>query len=249
MMDEWELEPPEQKRASPPGSPPSAPVPAGPPQASPVVPGSGQSDSLAGAGAPTAAPALRGSAPRDGPVLQDGAPQVRRSRRSRVAHPAVLVGSAIVILLAGMMIGFFIARGQTSGDDALLADARDELSQLQKALSQAEDRNWAYYRANEALRTQLEEAMTGGSTPTTVPGPVRPIGVYGDGVYLVGEDIAPGTYDGTVDGSFGYWARLKSTDGLTSAIIANAIVRGPFVLEVYVADRAVELRGVTITAR
>jgi hypothetical protein len=161
----------------------------------------------------------------------------------------VLMGLAIVILLVGMMIGFFIARGQTSGDDVLLADARDELGQLQKALSQAEDRNWTYYRVNQALRTQLEEAMTGGSAPTTALAPVRPAGAYGDGVYLVGEDIAPGTYDGVVDGSFGYWARLKSTDGMTSAIIANAIVRGPFVLEIYVADRAVELRGVTITAR
>jgi hypothetical protein len=238
VMDDWELEPPEQKRASPPGSPPSAPVPAGSPQVSPVVPGTAHSDSLAGAGAPPATPAL-----------QDGAPQVRRSSRLRGTHPAVLLGLALVILLVGMMSGFFIARGQTSGDDALLADARDELSQLQKALSQAEDRNWAFYRTNQALRTQLEEAMTGGSTSTTVPGPVRPAGAYGDGVYLVGEDIAPGTYDGVVDGSFGYWARLKSTDGLTSAIIANAIVRGPFVLEIYVGDRAVELRGVTITAR
>jgi len=248
-MDDWELEPPEQKRASPLGSPPSASIPAGSPQASPVVPGSAQSGSFAGVGAPTAVPALRDGASGDRPVLQDAAPQVRRSRWLRGAHPAVLMGIAIVILLAGMMIGFFIARGQTSGDDALLAEARNELSQLQKALSQAEERNWAYYRANQALRTQLEEAMAGGSTSTTVPGAVRPAGAYGDGVYLVGEDIAPGIYDGTVDGSLGYWARLKATDGLTSAIIANAIVRGPFVLEIYVADRAVELRAVTITAR
>jgi hypothetical protein len=249
VMDDWELEPPDHKRASPPGSPPSAPVPAGSPQASPVVPRPAQSDSFAGTGALPEVPALQEGAPEDRPALQDGASPVRRSSRLRRAHPAVLTGIAVVILLAGMMIGFFIARGQTSGDSALLADARGELSQLQKALSQAEDRNWAYYRANEALRTQLEKAMTGGSTSTTVPGPVRPAGAYGDGVYLVGEDIAPGTYDGTVDGSFGYWARLKSTDGLTSAIIANAIVRGPFVLEIYVADRAVELRGVTITSR
>jgi hypothetical protein len=73
--------------------------------------------------------------------------------------------------------------------------------------------------------------------------------VFRDGVYLVGEDIAAGTYDGAVEGETGYWARLEATDGSTSAIIANAIVRGPFVLTIYVGDRAVELRGVTLTAR
>jgi hypothetical protein len=148
------------------------------------------------------------------------------------------------------MVGFFIARGQTSGDAALLAETRDQLGQLERALEQSEDRNWNYYRANQALRTELEELKANGeSGTTTTAGPGQPSGVYGDGVYVVGEDIAPGTYDGVVDQGTGYWARLKATDGSTSAIIANAIVRGPFVLTIYVGDKAVELRGVTITAR
>ncbi len=217
-MDDWELEPPEQKPGPPAGS--------GPP---------------AGPGLPAPAPTAL--------AVQEGTTETLRSGRLRGVHVAVPVAAALVILLAGMMIGFFIARGQTSGDAALLTEARDELSQSQQALSVAEERNWAYYRANEALKKQLEEAMTGGSASTTLPGPVQPAGAYGDGVYLVGEDIAPGTYDGVVDGDFGYWARLKSTDGSTSGIIANGIVRGPFVLEIYIGDRAVELRGVTITAR
>ncbi len=148
------------------------------------------------------------------------------------------------------MIGFFVARGQTAGDEALLAETRDQLSQLQKALAQSEDRNWAYYRANQALRAELEEATANGQAGTTTgPGARQPSGVFGDGVYLVGEDIAPGDYDGVVDSGTGYWARLKATDGSTSAIIANGIVRGPFVLTINIGDKAVELRGVTITAR
>ena len=174
-------------------------------------------------------------------------PGDNRPRRSR--SPALWVAAVLAILLVGVMIGYFVARGQTSGDTALLAETRDEFGQLQRALARSEDRNWAYYRANEVLRAELEEAASGlpDTTASSVAGQAG--GVFRDGVYLVGEDIAAGTYDGLVQGETGYWARLKATDGSTSAIIANGIARGPFVLTIYVGDQAVELRGVTLTAR
>jgi hypothetical protein len=238
-MDEWELDTPEQKRGSTSesGSPGSSP-------------GDSPGDSPAAPVQPvtSARPVTSG----EPPVRSQSDLSTREGNRLRGARSlAPRVAVALVILLAGVMIGFFIARSQTSGDEALLAETRDELGQLQKALSLVEDRNWAYYRANQALREELEAALANGqsSTSTTAPGPVRPGGVYRDGVYLVGEDIAPGTYDGVVDGELGYWARLKETDGSTSAIIANGITRGPFVLTIYIGDTAVELRGVTITAR
>jgi hypothetical protein len=172
-----------------------------------------------------------------------GHPKKRRSL-------GLQVGGALVILLIGLLIGFFVVRGQTSGDEALLAETRDQLGQLQRALEQSEDRNWTYYRANQALRAELEEANgTGQPDATNGSGSGQPSGVFGDGVYVVGEDIAPGTYEGVVANGTGYWARLRATDGSTGAIIANAIVQGPFELTIYVGDRAVELRGVTITAR
>ena len=68
-------------------------------------------------------------------------------------------------------------------------------------------------------------------------------------MYLVGEDIEPGVYDGVVVKEQGHWARLKGTDGMVSQIIANGIVRGPFVLTIVQSDVAVELRGVILTAR
>ncbi|MBO0915922.1 hypothetical protein J1C73_16880 [Streptomyces laculatispora] len=51
----------------------------------------------------------------------------------------------------------------------------------------------------------------------------------GDGEYLVGEDIAAGTYKTAGgDGSFGcYWARLKDASGEFDAIIANNNLDGP----------------------
>ncbi|MCZ2525383.1 hypothetical protein [Streptomyces sp. HB2AG] len=50
----------------------------------------------------------------------------------------------------------------------------------------------------------------------------------GDGEYLVGKDIAPGTYRTAGADSFGcYWARLKDASGELGAIIANNNLEGP----------------------
>jgi hypothetical protein len=244
-MDEWELDTPEQRKAGPsPAAPPAGSSASTPPGTAPATPeglepGSGE---LPGSTRPVTS-TERSAHPAGGyPLWGGNRPRGRRP-------PPLWVAAALVILLVGVMIGFFVARAQTSGDAALLATTRDELGQLQRALALSEERNWAYYRANEALTAQLEEAVGGrpDTTASSVTG--QSSGVFRDGVYLVGEDIAAGTYDGAVEGETGYWARLEATDGSTSAIIANAIVRGPFVLTIYVGDRAVELRGVTLTAR
>ncbi|MFF4650889.1 hypothetical protein [Streptomyces sp. NPDC001380] len=65
--------------------------------------------------------------------------------------------------------------------------------------------------------------------PTRKPG--LPSTIDGDGQYLAGEDIQPGTYKtaGPGDGSSGfgcYWARLKNTSGELGAIIANDNITG-----------------------
>ncbi|GGO19474.1 hypothetical protein GCM10010116_39130 [Microbispora rosea subsp. aerata] len=53
--------------------------------------------------------------------------------------------------------------------------------------------------------------------------------IAGDGQYLVGEDIKPGTYKtmGTDGGFACYWARLRNATGEFSAIIANDNITGP----------------------
>ncbi|MFI7449976.1 hypothetical protein ACIBQX_20970 [Nonomuraea sp. NPDC049714] len=71
----------------------------------------------------------------------------------------------------------------------------------------------------ETVTVEPEQAAEEESGPrTTIPG---------DGQYLVGEDIKPGTYKtaGT-DGFNCYWARLKNASGELSAIIANDNVSG-----------------------
>ncbi|MFJ8232577.1 hypothetical protein ACIQ9E_21830 [Streptomyces sp. NPDC094448] len=66
-------------------------------------------------------------------------------------------------------------------------------------------------------------------TPTAKPGPATSF--EGDGMYLVGEDIAAGTYrtDGAVEDdliSNCYWARHKDASGEFASIIANDNVKG-----------------------
>lgn len=227
-MGDWDIDSPVKGGSS--GGPP--PV-AGQPAAGPALPND--------------PPSLAGQAPVSGraappaPTPNASAPGKGRARRSYG-----WLGIAVVMLLVGLMAGFYIARSQTSGDEAALADAIARLGELEAAASQVEDRNWTYYRANEGLKEELSRATS--SAPTTAPA-ANTEGTYGPGLYLVGEDIPPGTYDGVVDGSIGYWARLKGTEGAIASIIENGIPKGPFVLTIESADRAVELRGVTLTQR
>jgi hypothetical protein len=148
-----------------------------------------------------------------------------------------VVAVAVVFLGIGLALGLAVARSQSAGDRASLAEAHIQMGKLQTALSQSEERNWTYYR-----ETQTSSSST---TVTTTGVPGR----YADGVYLVGKEIPPGTYDGVVTGEIGYWARLKNTTGFIDGIIANGIPGGPFVLTIYPTDMAVELRGVRLTAR
>ena len=193
-------------------------------------------------------PSDRAAAPEAAPGTVPGtAPNAPAPGKPRAGLFYLGLGIAVVALLVGLMAGFFIARSQNSGEQAALADANSRLGELQFALSRSEDRNWTYYRTNQALKEELTRATS--STSSTAASPSGADGTYGPGVYLVGEDIPAGTYDGVVVGSIGYWARLKGTDGAIASIIENGVPDGPFVLTIASGDKAVELRGVTLTER
>ena len=186
-----------------------------------------------------------GPAPVGGPHEPAGPPQVpgaAAARKRRLPISAPWLAAVVLLLLIGLIAGFFIGRGQYSGDAAALADTKTQMGELQKALTLSEDRNWTYYRQVEGLKGELAQVTSSTIVPTI--GSVRTS--YSDGVYLVGEGIPAGTYDGVVNGAIGYWARLKTTDGSISSIIENGIPKGPFVLTIVAGDEALELRGVTI---
>jgi len=75
----------------------------------------------------------------------------------------------------------------------------------------------------------------------------RPGEIPGDGTYVVGQDIRPGTYrtDGPQGGLITdcYWARLSSTSGNSQDIIANGDTKGQTAVTIASTDKAFTTRG------
>jgi hypothetical protein len=67
-----------------------------------------------------------------------------------------------------------------------------------------------------------------------------------DGNYLVGTDIAPGKYKGTVWGDRAYWQIATSADGEPEHIVSNDIPFAPFDVEV-TEGQFLTIRGVSIS--
>lgn len=63
---------------------------------------------------------------------------------------------------------------------------------------------------------------------------------FGEGIYMVGVDIKPGTYKAS--GS-GYWARLRNADGGLDAIIANGNPQGNAIVKIKATDKFFESNG------
>jgi len=233
-MDDWDLEPQAKKSGPSDGTVPGA-----------------TASAIATPAATTPPAAVPGAAASSQPVAAAAQPPARL-HRSRLTRLLPLIVGALVLLLVGALAGFFIARSQSQATEDELTQARQRLAALQKGQAESEERNWNYYRESEALKAEIAalKAQPGttepGSTSTT---PSDAAGTFTDGIYLVGDDISPGDYDGVVTGQVGYWARLRGTDGVVGAIVANGLVTGPFVLTVNTSDVAVELRGVKLTSR
>lgn len=64
---------------------------------------------------------------------------------------------------------------------------------------------------------------------------------FGEGVQVVGVDIAPGTYR-ALPGSGCYWARLSGFGGTLDEIIANDNALGPTVVTISPSDRGFDSR-------
>lgn len=62
---------------------------------------------------------------------------------------------------------------------------------------------------------------------------------FGPGVFIVGTDIAPGTYRSNGRGDC-YWARLRAFTGDLGALIANNNTSGPTIVTISAGDRGFE---------
>lgn len=64
---------------------------------------------------------------------------------------------------------------------------------------------------------------------------------FKDGQYIVGRDIAPGTYKS--EGSVMYWARLSNFTGSMDSLLANGIPEGPVIVEIKSTDAGFQTSG------
>ncbi len=173
----------------------------------------------------------------------DAPPKTSRDRRI-VLSPLGGIVVVVLTLLVGVGIGLLVTHSFASDTSAALEQAHRDIAATQRADERLQERNLLLYDQVQTLQQQLEAATGESSVTSSAP---AESGTYTDGTHRVGEDMLAGTYRGTVTGSSGYWARLKSTTGTFSSIITNGIPRGDFVLTIYPSDAAVELRGVVLT--
>jgi hypothetical protein len=101
----------------------------------------------------------------------------------------------------------------------------------------------------QAVTTTETETVTNTKTvKKVVRVKVKPKGpageIPGDGTFLVGKEVAVGTYRASAASSGNcYWARLKDLDDTINSIIANDNTSGPALLHVASTDYAIETTG------
>lgn len=144
-----------------------------------------------------------------GPVPPMPQPPVRQASRRKawITHGAVAF--AALLLGAGMSGG-----GEADATDGAKAKPRPTVTVTATETAKAEPAPTA------------KPEKTAPKKPEK-PGPAT--GFAGDGEYLVGEDIAPGTYktEGPEDEWGCYWERAKDASGEFESIIANNNLQGP----------------------
>ena len=88
--------------------------------------------------------------------------------------------------------------------------------------------------------SQDGEPDTGGPTPATS---------FGDGIWVVGRDIQPGTYQTLNLGDFCSWSRLSGFGGTFEEVIAIEIPSGRAIVEILASDAGFETKGCGVWER
>ncbi|MGW6889148.1 hypothetical protein [Streptomyces chartreusis] len=147
------------------------------------------------------------------------------SRKSRSVRSVLTHTLAVVLgLVVGAVIGSSAADNSDSKGTTPSATATD----------------------TETPTTTAPEEET--PTPSETKTPEDSVNeIPGDGTYVVGKDIKPGTYrtEGPADTAIPncYWARLRGTSGEFNEIIANGNTAGPTTVTISANDKAFQTTG------
>lgn len=156
----------------------------------------------------------------------------------------------VTALISGLFLGIGIGAARSSGKteiaaaNARTAAVQSKLTSAQGEANLATNALSAAQAGLDAQKTELDAAAAAVAVREAKVGAVERAAkantFAGEGTYLVGTDVKPGTYKAdAMEGC--YWARLKSLD--TSDIIGNQNADGPVVLQILATDKAVEVSG------
>ncbi|MFJ3617008.1 hypothetical protein ACIPSH_02495 [Streptomyces iakyrus] len=126
---------------------------------------------------------------------------------------------ALVSLLIGVGVGIGAGGGSAETGTATAADTKAGPRPTVTVTETAE--------AEDEPAPTVTETVTAKPKKSKKPGPAASFS--GEGEFVVGEDIKPGTYKTAgPEGGFGcYWERAKNASGEFDAIIANNNLNGP----------------------
>jgi len=150
----------------------------------------------------------------------DGAAQVESVASEEPAAPpgTTLPGEGMFVVGSEITPGLWKGVDASSGYWARLKNASGDLGSIVANDNVASGNTYVqvargdkYFEANGFGEWVKVPAKPTGPKATSFPG---------EGMYMVGVDIAPGTYRAKSDGS-GYWARLRNASGELGGIIAN----------------------------
>ncbi|MFF1547843.1 hypothetical protein [Streptomyces sp. NPDC058291] len=149
-----------------------------------------------------------------GPAVPMGPGQSVRRRRPALKYGAV----ALVSLFVGMGIGASDGSAE-AGKEAADAKAGPRPTVTVTRTAPGEAATAAAPAVTKTVTAQPKKAAPAGPATT----------FSGEGEYLVGEDVKPGTYKTAgSEGEFGcYWERAKNASGEFDSIIANNNLEGP----------------------
>ena len=186
----------------------------------------------------------------------------RSTRWWRRLGPLYGVVGVLTTLLVASIVGIFVAaNSQSDKADREIADAREQIQQDKAVAREQIDEERTEYEneqadleqeiddlkddAQQARQDARREEKKLGRLQDQVSGVQQEIDdntVPGDGTFIVGEDIEPGTYKSKgQDGC--YWERLSGLGGGIDDIIANDNASGLVSVEVLPSDRALQLSG------
>ena len=172
-----------------------------------------------------------------------------------------IVGALALLLIASIVGLSIVAASQSDKADRELANARDQIQGEHKQARDQIDRERGALEGEKAdLEEEIESLKDDASQArkdarreekklarlrnqvSGVQQQIEDNTIPGEGTFVVGEDLQPGTY--RTEGQDGcYWARLSGLGGGLEDIIANDNTDGPVTIEVSPGDRALELSG------